>query len=375
MSDFSEFFEGELDYTDFPNCSDLLNYRDFLNCSGLLNNTDFLNFSIDGKTTPCRPIPISDAINVAVCVFYILVFLLAIPGNLTVGLLIFLNRQTLSPSEVYLFHLMLADTLLAFILPFYATAVVRGWLFGDSLCKMVSLAKEASFYASILFLVCISVDRYMVIVRAMETRKAQRRVCSLVVCCMVWLLGFLLSLPALYNETFSLKGSEVLLCAEHFELNHADEWRLATRIMRHLLGFLLPLVVMLVCYSVTVARLLRTRGFQRQKAMRVIVAVVLAFLLCWTPFHIATIADTLLRAKLLENSCARRNAVDLAMFATQSLGLLHCCVNPVLYAFVAQKFRSRFTQMLQKSGLRERSSIYRPNRNTSQSSDATPSFF
>ena len=144
--------------------------------------------------------------------------------------------------------------------------------------------------------------------------------------------------------------------------------------MRHLLGFLLPLAVMLTCYSITIARLLRTRGFQRQKAMRVIVAVVVAFLLCWTPFHMATIVDTLMRAKLMENNCTKRNIVDVAMFATQSLGLLHCCVNPVLYAFVGEKFRNRFLRMLYRSGMLERGSVSRSTRSSSQSSEAMSNF-
>uniref|UniRef100_A0A8B9HYI6 C-X-C chemokine receptor type 1-like n=2 Tax=Astyanax mexicanus TaxID=7994 RepID=A0A8B9HYI6_ASTMX len=350
LEDFDDFY---FNYTDIPNTT----------------------FVIDQSTVACQPVAISDAINAAVCVFYTIVFLLAIPGNLVVGFVIGRNRQSLTPSEVYLFHLMVADTLLALVLPFYATSLVRGWLFGDWVCKLVSLVKEANFYTSILFLACISMDRYMVIVRAMEARRAQRRLCSWVVCGSVWVLGLLLSLPALYNEVFSLKVSDPQICAERFATDSADEWRLATRIMRHVLGFLLPLAFMLTCYSVTVARLLRTRGFRRQKAMRLIVAVVAAFLFCWTPFHLATIADTLLRAKLVENTCYKRNVVDVTMFATQSLGLLHCCVNPVLYAFVGEKFRTRFSQMLYKSGLRDRSSVLKSPRSTSQTLEPMSNLF
>ncbi len=132
--------------------------------------------------------------------------------------------------------------------------------------QMVSLVKEVNFYTSILFLVCISVDRYMVIVRAMESRKTQRRLCSGVACTSVWVLGLVLSLPSFYNEAYYNKVSNKTVCSERFEINHADEWRLATRIMRHLLGFLFPLVVMLICYSITVERLLRTRGFKKTES-------------------------------------------------------------------------------------------------------------
>ncbi|XP_057192381.1 C-X-C chemokine receptor type 1 isoform X2 [Triplophysa rosa] len=342
------------DFSDF--------YYEEFNDSYLQNISDF---DLDENTLICSPITIADAVNISFCVIYVLIFLLAVPGNLIVGWVIGSNKRALSSSDVYLFNLMLADTLLALILPFSAVSVVHGWVFGDAMCKLVCLVKEINFYTSILFLVCISVDRYMVIVRAMESQKAQRRLCSGVACGMVWVLGGVLSLPSLYNEKFYSKMGKQTVCAEQFDVNNADEWRLATRILRHLLGFLLPLVIMLICYSVTVARLLRTRGFQKQRAMKVIVTVVVAFLLCWTPFHVTTIVDTLLRAKVFQFSCSTRTSVDVAMFATQNLGLVHCCVNPVLYAFVGEKFRRRFMQLLQRRGVLDRLSISRSSRSSS----------
>ncbi|XP_026878187.2 C-X-C chemokine receptor type 2 [Electrophorus electricus] len=353
LVNFSEFYEEEFNYTDF------------------LNITYFV---VDDKTVPCQPLTISGAVSVAVCVFYIVVFLQATLGNLTVVLVIVNNIRALSPSDVYLFHLTLADSLLALALPFYATAVVRGWLFGDIMCKLLSVMKEASFYTSILFLVCISVDRYTVIVWAVESRMAQRLLWSWHISAAVWLLGVFLSLPALYNEVFALSGSRTPMCAERFHQERADELRLATRVLRHLLGFLLPLGIMTVCYGVTVARLLRTRSFRRHRAMRLIVLVVLAFLLCWMPYHVVTVVDTLLRAKLIPESCKVHKALDVAIYVTQSLGLLHCCINPVLYAFVGAKFRTRLFQLLHKAGVLAGRSVSVSSRSTSLTSEATSNF-
>ncbi|KAB5577355.1 hypothetical protein PHYPO_G00208920 [Pangasianodon hypophthalmus] len=350
LTDFSEFYDQEFNYS---------------------LNTSYI---IDETTIACQVFTTSYTLNIVVCVLFVQIFLLAIPGNVIVGLVILSNLRFLSASDIYLFHLVIADMLMALTLPFFSTSVVAGWIFGDIMCKLVKLVSEANFYTSILFLVCISVDRYMVIVRAMEARKSQRIVCSWAVCIVVWILGVLLSLPALYNEVHYRKDHELPSCTELFELDNADEWRLATRVLRHLLGFLLPLCVMLTCYGVTVARLLRTRGFQRQRAMKVIAAVMVAFLLCWTPFNVATMVDTLLRANLMEPSCVAQNAVSLAMFITQSLALLHCCVNPVLYAFVGEKFRTRFFHMIHKTWPIERGTPSRSTRSTSQTSEGVSHF-
>ncbi|XP_029968464.1 alpha-2A adrenergic receptor-like isoform X1 [Salarias fasciatus] len=132
-------------------------------------------FFIDPATQPCNPFILPDSVTIVVCVFYVSIFVLAIPGNLVVGLVIGLSKQSLQPSDLYLLHLVVADLLLAVTLPFWATSVTQGWVFGDAMCKIVTVLQELSFYASILFLTCISMDRYLVIVRAMEARRANRQ--------------------------------------------------------------------------------------------------------------------------------------------------------------------------------------------------------
>ncbi|XP_073330022.1 C-X-C chemokine receptor type 2-like [Pagrus major] len=344
---------------------------DELNLSYNYNDTDFV---VNPDTQPCNSFAVPDAVMVVVCIFYILVFLLAIPGNLIVGLVIGLSKQSLPPSDLYLLNLAVADLLLALTLPFWATSVTKGWVFGDAMCKIVTILQELSFYSSILFLTCISMDRYMVIVRAMEARKANRQTVSWGVCVAVWVVGALLSLPGLFNSTQKSPTSSQWVCDEQYDPSKADIWRLATRILRHTLGFLIPLAIMLPCYGVTIRRLLRIRGgFQRQRAMRVIVFVVVAFLLCWTPYHMAVMTDTFFRTKIVPYQCPARMAVDQVMFATQSLGLLHSCVNPVLYAFVGEKFRRRLFQILRKAGIMERTSVSRSSR-SSLSSEITSTF-
>ncbi|KAK7938707.1 hypothetical protein WMY93_002033 [Mugilogobius chulae] len=309
-------------------------------------------FYLDPETQPCPHFSISDPATVTVTVFYGLVFLLALPGNLCVSLVIANTKQPLPPSDLFLLHLAVADLLLAFTLPFWATSVALGWIFGDALCKVVTILQELSFYSSILFLTCISVDRYLVIVRAMEARRMNRKHVSWAVCAVVWIVGTFLSLPGLFSSAYASQNSSQIVCHERYDPASADSWRLATRMLRHSLGFVMPLAVMLLCYGVTIRRLLQIRGgFQKQRAMRVIVCVVAAFLLCWMPYHLAVMADTFFRTKLVPYRCPARLAVDRAMLATHSLGLLHSCVNPVVYAFVGQKFRRRFRQILKKVGL------------------------
>ncbi|XP_040004106.1 C-X-C chemokine receptor type 1-like [Xiphias gladius] len=348
---------------------------DFESLYDELNFTyNYTEFILDPETQPCYSFIPPPDVMAGFCAFYVVIFLLAIPGNLVVGLVIGSSKQSLPPSDLYLLHLAVADLLLAITLPFWAVSVTQGWVFGDAMCKTVSILQELSFYSSILFLTCISVDRYMVIVRAMDARRANRQLASWGVCAAVWAVGAFLSLPGLFNSSLSPQVSSNIMCKEQYDPSSSDEWRLATRVLRHTLGFLIPLAIMLSCYGVTIQRLLHTRGgFQRQRAMRVIVVVVVAFLLCWTPYHIAVMIDSFFRTKIVAYRCPARIAVDRVMFVTKSLGLLHCCVNPVLYAFVGEKFRKSLLQLTRKIGFLERASVSRTSR-SSLSSEITSTF-
>lgn len=342
-------------------------FWDQMNYTSSSNETPYI---VDPNTLQCEIKPLDPTAAVALSSTLIIIFLLAIPGNLLVGWVIGTSRQSLTPSDVYLLHLTIADGLMALTLPFWSVAVVQGWLFGDFMCKLLSLITEANFYTSILFLACISIDRYLVIVHASESLKNRQRMCSWLICAAVWALGVALALPALFNDAFKFESDSTrMICAERFDLGRAFSWRIATRGFRHIFGFLLPLTVMISCYSITIARLLRTRGFQKHRAMRVIIVVVIAFLLCWTPYHLTMMVDTLLRADVIPSDCAVRSSLDVALVITNNLALLHSCINPVLYAFVGEKFRKNMQLLVLRKVRQERMSGSKFSRSTSQTSE------
>lgn len=337
------------------------------------NDTSHNNLTpyiVNRNTIPCDIKPLDPAVGLTICLLLIAIFILAIPGNILVGWVIRTSQQALTPSDIYLFHLTIADGLLALTIPFLAVGVIRGWLFGDFMCKFVTLVFDTNFYTSILFLACISIDRYLVIVHASESLKSRQRMCSQLLCAGVWAVGCTLALPALFSDATRLNNdSDWVTCIDNFDIGNASKWRIVLRGFRHIFGFLLPLAVMVTCYSITIARLLRTRGFQKHRAMRVIIIVVIVFLLCWLPYHLSMIVDTLLRADLIPDNCAMKTSVNTALAVTNNLALLHSCINPFLYAFVGEKFRKKMRMLLQRKMAQERMSVSKYSRSTSQTSE------
>ncbi|XP_043550542.1 C-X-C chemokine receptor type 1-like [Chiloscyllium plagiosum] len=319
------------------------------------NYTNFENDTSVPNVSPCLPFINSHSNNVVIAVFNSLVCFLAVTGNIIVMIVLLYNRRTISSTDIYLLHLAVADLLFAVTLPFWAVDAVSGWVFGDTMCKIISMLQEINFYSGILLLACISIDRYLSIVHATLAHKQKRPFLIKLVCATVWGLAIALSLPILFKGEYQPKGFNRIICHELLDGASAEKWRVITRLLRHFIGFLIPLAVMVFCYSVTIWKLCQTRGFLKHKAMKVIIVVVLAFLICWFPHNITVFIDTLMRGKLIAETCNFRNNVDQALSATQILGFLHSCINPILYAFIGVKFRSNLIKLLVSKGIIEQS--------------------
>ncbi|XP_075386332.1 C-X-C chemokine receptor type 2-like [Tenrec ecaudatus] len=303
---------------------------------------------IESDTGPCRPVALDINKN-AVITIYALVFLLSLLGNSLVMLVILYNRVSSSVTDIYLLNLAMADLLFALTLPIWAASKKSGWIFGTPLCKAASLLREVNFYSGILLLVCISMDRYLAIVHATH-KLVQKRHLVKFICLGIWILSLILSLPVfLFRKTVHPDYSSPV-CYEDMGTN-TTKGKLVLRVLTQTFGFILPLVVMLFCYGFTLCTLYKAHMGQKHRAMRVIFAVVLIFLLCWLPHNLALVTDTLMRTGAIQDTCARRQDIDRALEVTEILGFLHSCLNPIIYAFIGQKFRHRLLRIMATHGL------------------------
>ncbi|XP_066515016.1 C-X-C chemokine receptor type 2 [Hoplias malabaricus] len=308
--------------------------------------------------TPC-PNTLEMLDSTAVAASYIVVFVLSLLGNSVVIYVVCTMESRRTSTDVYLMNLALADLFFSLSLPFWAVYIqTSNWQFGTFLCKVVSGVQEVTFYTCVFLLACISVDRYIAIVKATQFISKQRHLVW-VVCLLMWLVAALLSLPVVVQREALYIESYTVMCYENVTVELMDEWRLALRVLRHTVGFFLPLMVMLFCYGSTAATLYHSRSSQKQKAMRVILCVVLAFVLCWLPNNITELIDTLMRGNLLEDTCRSRDNLEVAMYVTQVLAFIHCAINPILYAFIGKKFRNHLLMSFFKKGLVSRNVLSR----------------
>lgn len=212
----------------------------------------------------------------------------------------------------------------------------------------VHLFFQVNFYCGIFLLACISLDRYFSVVHAVQMYSRTKPLLVQLSCLAVWVFCFFLSIP----DWMYLKAEGDPRRGNKIECTHQypnPTSRLVSRILYHVLGFLLPAIVLVYCYSRVLLRLqCGSQSVQKQRAVRVVLALVMAFFITWTPFNITLLVDTLYTNQSINNTttCETTTALDVAIITTSTLGYMHCCVNPMLYAFVGVKFRRHLLDLI-----------------------------
>lgn len=292
------------------------------------------------------------------------------------------RRPSCSLTDSLIASLALADLCFLVTLPLWAAYTALGfhWPFGQPLCQLSSFLTALNMYASVFSLSVLSVERCWVLTGRRPPSRHHHHYHhphrTLWVLGGVWLLAGLLALPGLLlrsvkeveadydleDDFHPTPGSSLALLScqmdysvligpevEETEREMAETWwAVALSIKSTLMGFLLPLLVLLLCYC-SLARLLR-RHFghgprpdrrRQRRLLRVIISLVLVFFLCWLPLHVNKSMSVLLELRLLPHSCPLEQLLLTAQPYVTCLAYLNSCLNPLLYAACDPAFRRR----------------------------------
>lgn len=262
--------------------------------------------------------------------FYSLVFVLGLGGNLAllVGLLRHAPRQRMT--EIYLLNLAISNLLFVVTLPFWVIYVAWHWVFGSFLCKAVSTLYMVNLYSGIFFISCMSLDRYLQIVHAQRHHRLRTRAKRWLFAVTVWAVALAVSIPDMVFVQTHESPPGVWNCYADFG-GHGTVWKLILRFQQNILGFVIPLLAMLFFYSRIGCVLLRLRPPGQSRALKITVALVVAFFVLWFPYNLTLLLHSLLDLKVF-GDCKTSRRLDYALQVTESVAFLHSCVTPVLYA-------------------------------------------
>lgn len=318
------------------------------------------------NSSTCLPFNISETsseweiLHAVIPPYIFIVSLLGLLFNSFVLGVFVLHKDRLTIAELYLSNLALADFILLCGLPFWAMSILNNynWLYGDALCKIVNSIMIINFYTSIYTLVMISVDRYLAFVKTMKARGLRRTLYAKAICFILWIFGLLLSTPTMVHRKVTyIKEDETTACI--LDYSHGSSWKLAHQILLNIVGFVLPVLV-IVFSSCNIMKALAQRregvGFHDTndtKATVLVYAVTLLFLLCWGPFHIFTFLDTLCDIQALDEMLWS-GTLDIGHEVSVYLAFLNSVLNPLLYVFSGQYFRRKVSAIYRRTRPRQR---------------------
>lgn len=288
--------------------------------------------------------------------FYGIIFVLGVIGNGLVIVVMGYQKKVKTMTDKYRLHLSVADLMFVLTLPFWAVDAASNWYGGNILCVSVHVIYTVNLYSSVLILAFISLDRYLAVVRATNSQTTRKLLANKVIYVAVWLPAVVLTVPDLVfaraqttgSSIFNTMGDESLdtahsrvICERIYPQESNLIWTAVFRFQHILVGFVLPGLVILICYCIIITKLSQgTKGQAlKKKALKTTVILILCFFSCWLPYCVGIFLDTLIMLNVVSRSCELEQAVNKWISITEALAFFHCCLNPILYAFLGVKFK------------------------------------
>ncbi|XP_060774079.1 C-X-C chemokine receptor type 4a [Neoarius graeffei] len=316
------------------------------------NLTDFGSGELGADfETPCIRERNQDLKRILLPAVYGVIFALGLVGNGFVVVVMGCQGKSRTMTDRYRLHLSVADLLFVLSLPFWAVDAASGWRFGGFMCVLVHMVYTVNLYGSVLLLAFISLDRYLAVVHATSSQPTRRLLSERVVYAGAWLPALILTAPDLAFARAEAVSETRVVCQRIYPADGWLTWMAAFRAQHVLVGFVLPGLVILVCYCVIIVTLSRgSKGAQKKRALRTTVALVACFYACWLPYCAGIVVDTLLQLGVIAHSCALESGLETWIFVTEALAYFHCCLNPILYAFLGVKFKKSARRALTGRG-------------------------
>uniref|UniRef100_A0A3Q3FWI0 Cysteinyl leukotriene receptor 1-like n=1 Tax=Labrus bergylta TaxID=56723 RepID=A0A3Q3FWI0_9LABR len=256
---------------------------------------------------------------------YLLLFPVAFLSNIGALVIFFLqiSRRSVA-SSVVMMNLALSDLSFSLTLPLRLAYYFQGgvWDFPDWLCRLCVFGFYVNLYTSILFLTLLSMLRWLAVAQPFRHRSLATPTRTLLVS------DSTPSSPSSWTRVLILNYVALAL------------------------GFLLPFLTIIVCYSRIIRHLTIRSSLHanrssksaqqlrnRRRSVHLVTMVTATFLLCFLPYHV--IRTVHLHAVCERWSCDITVGLQRAVVVTLCLAASNSVVNPLLYYYSTRTFRDK----------------------------------
>jgi len=300
------------------------------------------------------------ALLVLVTVFYVVVFVSGLLGNLSVCLVIIKSTSLHSAMNYYLISLAVAD--ITIIILGVPDELRTYWMqypypFGECFCMLRSFLSESASYANVLTILAFSLERFLAICRPLYVFPLSELRRAVLVSSLCWAISMLASVPhLLFTRIVSVRVSEVsesTFCAMLDE-NFEPKWY-PVHELSFIFFFLIPIIILVFLYISMVKVIMKAGKSKIRKStyrqngeagqprdnnkqiIRMLVSVVILFFISWAPFHFQRLEYVYFKHVLSNKTYATFN--QYLMYFSGCFYYLSSTLNPVLYNLMSTRYR------------------------------------
>ncbi|XP_042344165.1 melanopsin-A-like [Plectropomus leopardus] len=295
-------------------------------------------------------VDVPDHAHYIVALFVFVIGTLGITGNALVMFAFYSNKKLRNLPNYFIMNLAVSDFLMAFTQSpiFFINCLYKEWVFGEMGCKMYAFCGALFGIASMINLLAISIDRYLVITKPLQSIHWSSKRRTALAILMVWLYSLAWSLAPLVGWSSYIPEGLMTSCTWDYVT-----YTLANRSYTMMLCcfvFFIPLGIIFYCYLFMFLAIRKTgREVERlgtqvrkstliqQKSLRsewklakIAFVVIVVYVLSWSPYACVTLISWAGHANILS---PYSKAVPAIIAKASTI------YNPFIYAIIHNKYR------------------------------------
>ncbi|XP_047448803.1 opsin 4xb isoform X2 [Mugil cephalus] len=302
------------------------------------------------QSTFYHKVDVPDHAHYIVALFVFVIGALGITGNALVMFAFYSNKKLRNLPNYFIVNLAISDFLMAFTQSpiFFINCLYKGWVFGEMGCKMYAFCGALFGISSMINLLAISIDRYLVITKPLQTIHWTSKRRTTLAILMVWLYSLAWSLAPLVGWSSYIPEGLMTSCTWDY-VTYTAANRSYT-MMLCCFVFFIPLGIIFYCYlrmfqsirktSREVERLgtqVRKSTLIQQKSIRsewklakIAFVVIVVYVLSWSPYACVTLISWSGHSNILSPYSKAVPAV---------IAKASAIYNPIIYAIIHNKYR------------------------------------
>ncbi|XP_068439170.1 melanopsin-A-like [Clinocottus analis] len=307
-----------------------------------------------GSVVPAHIFPTVDVPDHAHYTIGVVILIVGITGMLGNFLVIYAfcrSRSLRTPSNIFIINLAITDFLMCFTQTpiFFITSMHKRWIFGKKGCEIYAFCGALFGICSMMTLMVIAVDRYVVITRPLASLGAMSRRKALGILAAAWLYSAGWSLPPFFGWSAYVPEGLMTSCSWDY-MTFTPSVRSYTMLLFTFV-FFIPLFIIIFSYccifrairhttrAITKINCAGTRDSAKRfhkmktewKMAKIALIVILLFVISWAPYSCAALTAFAGYADMLTPYMHSVPAVIAKASA------IH---NPIIYAITHPKYRS-----------------------------------